>query len=158
MDPAGLALFGTALQTLSSVLGLAKDVNKVELTQKLIEFQGQLLKIQAEMALQQQTILELQAENKDLKSLADIRSRREFDGVSYWVKEQDGDKFDGPFCQACWDSDNKIIRLVHVVGNFGYSKEKYEYRFDCQVHEGSNIIEERVMAPYLNRLIRPIHK
>lgn len=159
MDPVGFTLLGTALQTVSTLVGLAKEVDKVELTNNLIGFQGQLMKIQAEMAEQQETILKLRAENQELKSAADLKSRRQFHGNVYWVKqEEDGDKLEGPFCAVCWDSDNKVIRLLQAFGNFGRSAEEYEYRFDCQVHKASLVIPERAMEPFLSRLIQPLHK
>ena len=67
------------------------------------------------MALREATI-ELQEENfslrekvKVLEEQQKIKTQAQFDGSVYWLAEGTGRT--GPFCQRCFDVDQKLVRL-----------------------------------------------
>lgn len=67
------------------------------------------------MELREAAIL-LQDENHDLKELVrslkeqlETKGKMNWEKPFYWLK--DGDDKNGPFCQVCWDKDDKQIRL-----------------------------------------------
>jgi hypothetical protein len=81
---------------------LAQKVKNIELYKKLVSFQSE--------------IFALQEENRDLKDKVrhltdtlDIHAKIIYEKPSYWLKDKEAK--DGPFCQKCYDSDHKLIRL-----------------------------------------------
>ena len=48
-------------------------------------------------------------ENKKLKEQLIMKNTLKYEKPYYWLI--DNEKKDGPFCQQCYDSDNKLIRL-----------------------------------------------
>lgn len=83
-----------------------KDLLKMGLT---IEAQEKI------MALREAAV-ELKAENTELKEQlaelkkkSDMREKLVWEPPYYFLK--DGDKLDGPYCQHCFDKDQKLIRL-----------------------------------------------
>jgi len=55
------------------------------------------------------TNLKLQKENRVLKQAAEIKGKLIYEAPFYWLV--DGDKRDGPYCQKCYDDNQKLIRL-----------------------------------------------
>ena len=48
-------------------------------------------------------------EHVKLKSEMDVKSNLQWERPYYFLK--DGDSKEGPFCQKCYDTDSKLIRL-----------------------------------------------
>ena len=55
-------------------------------------------------------ILKLQEENRGLQEKLTRRVAMHWIPPAYWQKRE-GQPNDGPFCQQCWDSEEKAIRL-----------------------------------------------
>jgi len=63
-----------------------------------------------------------------------------FDGQVYW-KKKDGMTKDGPFCQCCFDSERKLIRLQDKIGVLDYDDAgnpsgSYRY-YECLICKNS---------------------
>jgi hypothetical protein len=119
MEPTGIAAVGTALVTLRSVVGLARDVGKIELQDKIFELQGQLIEIQSRMADLQDQNLQLRDANRHLREeIASMQKTQHiqlslrFEAGLYWQLYSDGSEkwLVGPFCPYCWDKDQQLIR------------------------------------------------
>jgi hypothetical protein len=81
---------------------LAQKVQNIELYKKLVSFQSEMFALQEENRDLKESIRQLQ-EKLNLK--AKVVWQRPF----YWM--QDGDERDGPYCQKCYDSEGKLVRL-----------------------------------------------
>lgn len=99
-----------AVSLLKGVTEAIKASGKSEALNDLIELQVVLLdvlskqqELVAQFAQAQARIKELEAEIKHTNALT-------FDGEVYWLR--DGDKKEGPFCQKCYDKDDKLVRLL----------------------------------------------
>ena len=86
-----------------------KDI--VELLKKgaTVEAQEQIMALR-EGALQlQEDNFGLREKVKNLEESLRVKEQLIFDGSSYWLG--DGKKSDGPFCQHCYDTSAKLVRL-----------------------------------------------
>jgi len=90
------------VDTVKELAILAQKVQNIELYQRLISFQSD--------------VFALQEENRDLKDKVrqlseklDLQAKVVWEKPFYWLKESETK--DGPFCQKCYDSDRKLIRL-----------------------------------------------
>lgn len=117
------SILGGPLKAVNSL-----DCNSVSQIHQLIDEISNTLQISKESpALYQNQIDQLIKANDEMK----LRSKSQnghngliFDDGVYWKKN--GEKIDGPFCQLCWDRDQKLLRL---------SQEK--------VDDGENIVNHR---------------
>lgn len=112
-----IAAVGSALSSLKALYDLAKGANDANLSMKIgsaiADLQGKLLDVQ----IQARSVLE---ENVDLKAqLAELQAAlmkkedMKFRNGAYHTND------DGPFCQHCWESDQKIIHLSRVMPSPG---------------------------------------
>lgn len=73
----------------------------------------------------QNVINDKDQEIKQLKRKADIKEKLIYESPYYWLQHE-GHR-DGPFCQQCYDSEKKLIRLTE--DGFGY--------WDCKTCKSS---------------------
>ena len=90
------------VDTFKELATLAQKVQNRELYERLVAFQSD--------------IFTLQEENRDLKeTVRELRAKLELQGKVVWKKPSywliEGKKKNGPFCQKCYDSERKLIRL-----------------------------------------------
>ena len=90
------------IQTLKDLMELAKKVKDVAIQEKLLDLREEIQNLREKN-------LALESENSTLKERQRIEEQLSFDGIVYW-RTKDGGR-DGPFCQTCWDSMGKLIRL-----------------------------------------------
>jgi hypothetical protein len=81
---------------------LAQKVQSVELYERLVSFQSEILALQNENR-------DLLDQVRGLKERLDLRARMIWRRPSYWT--EDGETLDGPFCQRCYDVEGKLVRL-----------------------------------------------
>ena len=55
----------------------------------------------------QQQLLEKDQQIRDLNEQVTVKEKLHYEPPYYWLVE--GDSKDGPFCQVCYDKDNKLI-------------------------------------------------
>lgn len=135
IDPVtGLATVTAVVNTMKSIMGLAKDVNNGELNQKIIELQGLIFELQGKL-------INLQTDNADMSGvIANLESQLAIKGsiVSkhdvYWLPKDE--RHDGPFCQYCCDDGRKLIRLrrlSHEVSPDHYTGG-FVHKYYCDIH------------------------
>ena len=93
-----------------SIIDTAKDVYDLAKTGATLELQERIIRLREEALNLQEENLALRQEMADLKQKITLDSNMEFDGKKYW-KTIGEDKKDGPFCQKCFDTDSKTVRL-----------------------------------------------
>ncbi|MDZ7798955.1 MAG: hypothetical protein U5L76_05155 [Patescibacteria group bacterium] len=87
---------------LKSIGSVLKEANKIEEYKQIIEIQQELLNLTQKNA-------SLIDKNKNLKEKLKLKEKIVFEYDSYWTVEEGSKK--GPYCTACWDNKNKLIRL-----------------------------------------------
>ena len=91
------------IDTAKAIYELAKKGANMPLQEQLIQLREEALTLQEENIQLKETINGLK---NDLKT----KEQFEFDGSVYWQILDDTSR-EGPFCQRCYDVDEKLIRL-----------------------------------------------
>ncbi len=96
------------LPNYSDIVDLIKKGATVEAQEKIMELRIGALEIQEEN-------LALKSKIKELENQLDIKLHMGYEGHVYWryLADEAGDFTvkDGPFCQRCYDADQKLVRL-----------------------------------------------
>ncbi|UCN01522.1 hypothetical protein LCX93_06285 [Sulfurimonas sp. SWIR-19] len=107
---------GMAVGSVKSAIEIAKTLkdsadlfDKAEVKLQLAELIGSLADAKMQIAEIQESLINSEKEKKDLRKKIEIKDNMIYEKSYYW--KMDGDKKDGPFCQRCFDSDEKLIRL-----------------------------------------------
>jgi len=93
-----------ALPTYKDIVDLLKKGATVEAQEQIMTLR------EGALALQEEN-LALREKIKTLEEAVRIKSQLKFEGSVYWMYE--GSSKDGPFCQHCYDTSGKLIRLQH---------------------------------------------
>ncbi len=111
-----IGYIGTALTSLKTATDLAKIIKdsgntleQAEVNFKLAELVGALAEAKLELASIQEVLASKEKQINKLKSEMDVKSNLQWERPYYFLK--DGDSKEGPFCQKCYDTDSKLIRL-----------------------------------------------
>ncbi len=86
------------IDTLKTAYEIAKKLQSVELQEMLMDMRKEALDREEE-------ILTLRKDIQELEETADTRANLRYDRGAYWLSKE------GPYCQRCWDADNKLVRL-----------------------------------------------
>jgi ribosomal protein L37AE/L43A len=117
MDIASFSSAYSAIKTIKEISGVLLD-SKIsseaktrvnEALEKLGNVQDTLFYIREELIKTQDENHTLKENVRELKQKLDEKGKVKYSKPSYWVVE--GDAKDGPFCQKCYDVDNKLVRL-----------------------------------------------
>lgn len=115
-----------------SIIETSKDIYELVKRGATIDLQQRLLQLREEaMSLQEENLL-LTQRIQDLEEQLRISTELEYDGSLYWIKKSDTEN-EGPYCQRCYDSDRKLIRLQSGGGR----PNTYEWTcLGCDKHYG----------------------
>lgn len=112
-----ISAIGTALSSLKILYDLAKNANDASLATKIstavADLQGRLLDVQ----IQSQGLLEenirLKEQVSELQAALKKKQEMKFAKGAYYTVDS------GPFCQHCWEGDQKAVRLSRVMPSPG---------------------------------------
>lgn len=107
---ASLGSIKTAIDIAKSLKDTDLSLEKAETKLQLAELVSALADAKIQIADFQDLVLSKEQENKKLLEQLSLKENITYDGKMYWMTKDDG-KEDGPFCQKCKDTDNKMIRL-----------------------------------------------
>ncbi|MCI5166241.1 MAG: hypothetical protein D3903_09140 [Candidatus Electrothrix sp. GM3_4] len=112
-----IASISAALLSIKSATDIAKmikdsssSLEAAEIKYKLAELIGSLGDTKLEMANIKELVLEKDIEIKKLEKKISLKANVKWEDPYYFVISETDDK-DGPYCQKCYDSNNKLIRL-----------------------------------------------
>ena len=95
---------------IKSITSLIKRGMTLEAQEKLVELR------EAAITLEQEN-LALRERLAAVEAQLDVKERLDWQPPCYWLK--DGKKLDGPYCQHCYDTESKLIRLQsHAIGSW----------------------------------------
>ena len=107
----------TAVGSIKSAIDIAKvlkdgadTLDKAEVKLQLAELISSLADAKMQMAEVQELLLESNAEKKELLSKLNQKEKVIYEKPSYFKINDDNSK-DGPYCQNCYDANEKLIRL-----------------------------------------------
>ena len=107
----------TAVGSIKSAIDIAKVLkdgadtfDKAEVKLQLAELISSLADAKMQMAEVQELLLESNAEKKDLLNKLNQKKKITYEKPSYFKINDDNSK-DGPYCQNCYDANEKLIRL-----------------------------------------------
>jgi hypothetical protein len=92
------------IDTAKTVFELVKKGSTIDLQENLVRLREQAVELQEENVT-------LRTRISDLERQVALRRDIQFDGELYWIVTAP-DKREGPFCQKCYDSEGKLIRLL----------------------------------------------
>lgn len=95
------------LDTIKDVATLVQKADNIELNQKILELQSQIMNLLNENHT-------LRGQVRDLSERVELQDSLTFKDNMYWRTLDEG--VDGPFCSKCWDTDRKLVRL-QTLGN-----------------------------------------
>jgi hypothetical protein len=95
-----MALF----EDLKSVAKIFQEAGKIDLYEKILSIQQELLDMQENLRLKDETIREL---NKELK----LKGEMSFERNAFWRTQPNGD-LEGPYCPGCWGDKGKLVHMV----------------------------------------------
>ncbi|MHB1993616.1 hypothetical protein [Metallibacterium scheffleri] len=105
--------------SVKEIFELWRKGSNLEAEEKILELRS------VAIALKEEN-LRLSEENQALQRRNSISSKLEFKEHVYWL---DGE---GPYCQVCYDRDDKLVRLHVGVRQGLYPHEKRD-RWECRV-------------------------
>lgn len=92
------------IDTVKEVVSIAQKIDNIELYKQILSLQSDVLKLVDENT-------KLKQEIATFKETAKIKAALRFQNGEYFQKKED-DSEDGPFCQICWDVDQRLARLI----------------------------------------------
>jgi hypothetical protein len=113
-----------------SLVDSAKDIYEVVKKGATIELQEKLMKLREDALALQEENIELKGKILELEQIINEKEELVFDGRVYW-RNIDGEEKEGPFCQSCYDSDSKVIRLQFHRINRG--RAEYAEFWKCNI-------------------------
>ena len=86
----------------AEIVALIKKGATLEAEEKILELREGALELQEEN-------LELREKVKELEDKLSLKKNVQWEKPHYWVIN--GEEKDGPYCQKCYDADQKLIRM-----------------------------------------------
>jgi hypothetical protein len=142
-DIASISAILSSIKAASDIAKLLKDADlsleKAELRLKLADLVSALADARIEMASVQETLNVKDQQIRELQEASRIKSQLQYEQPYYWII--DGTACVGPYCQSCYDKEQKLIRLQ------GYDKGHW----DCKVC--GNSFSDRAFRQRQDRVI-----
>ena len=122
--PSIATLLTSAIEMAKHIKNSDSSLEKAERDLQLAELISSLADAKVEISNIQQQLLEKDQLIRDLNEQITVKEKLQYEPPYYWLIE--GGKKDGPYCQVCYDKDNKPIRLQEgKINNKG--------RWECKV-------------------------
>lgn len=109
----------TVLSSIKSATDIAKKIKdsdltleKAEMKYQLAEMMNSLAEAKSEMAEIQNLLLEKDGRIRELEESLSLKGNMIWRDPVYYLKTQNGE--DGPYCQQCYDNNQKAIRLQTI--------------------------------------------
>ena len=113
MDITTISVALASIKTATEIAKFFKDsdlsIEKAEAKLKLAELISALADAKIQISDIQQAMSEKENEIREIKNQLKLHASLDWDDPYYW--RIDGDIKEGPFCQPCYDKDNRLSRL-----------------------------------------------
>jgi ribosomal protein L37AE/L43A len=122
----------TLLPNYKDIVELIKKGSTIEAQEKIMELREGALVLQEENIKLKERINELELELNKKKEV-------QWEAPFYWIVSDE--KKEGPFCQKCYDSDAKLIRLQKIEEGNWYCKSCNSNYFDASYKPTNPVVE-----------------
>ena len=148
MDLASVTSVLGSIKTATEIAKFIKDsdisLEKAETKLKLADLISALADAKLEVVGVQQTLADAEAQIRDLQGKLSVKESLRWKEPAYWL--EDGARSDGPFCQKCYDTDSKLVRLLGDGEGWyeckacksNFVTREYRARQDAAVREYNN--------------------
>ena len=93
----------SVIDNVKDVAKLIHQIDNIELYRKILDLQSEIMQVVEENH-------DLQLVIKDFQEKAEIKQTMVFSKNVYIKKNEKGNE-EGPYCSACWDDKQKLVRL-----------------------------------------------
>ena len=132
----------SSIKTATDIARLIKDsgtsLEQAEIKLQIAELISSLADAKIEIASIQNDVVFKEQEILELKNKLNVKQNVTWEKPYYWIAE--GESKDGPFCQQCYDTGQKLIRLQ------GGGKNAWH----CQACK-SRVTDKNYVKPSVNR-------
>ncbi len=108
------------IQTAKDIVSIVQKMGNIDLIEKVLDLQTELSEIVEQLGEKEKTIEKL-TEALELKG----NLQREYS--AYWLKDDQGNIIDGPFCTNCFDTEHTPRRLVQGGKQNGQGGHSWEW-------------------------------
>lgn len=84
------------------IADLVQKLGNIELYRKIVELEAQIIDLTRENHTRSEQVSELQRQ-------LSVKGQLRYEEKMYWLV--DGNKKEGPYCQRCYDLEQKLVRL-----------------------------------------------
>jgi len=119
---ADLASISAMLSSIKAATDIAKAIRDSSITLEQVEYKLQLAELldklvdtKIQIASIQEIIREKDDRIRKLEKEAEMRGKMIYEAPYYWLDT--GSRKDGPYCQQCYDSVKKLLRLQKYDNN-----------------------------------------
>jgi hypothetical protein len=113
--PAVLGSIKTAIEIANFINKSGLSLDQAETKLKLAELIRALADSKLEIVEAQGKLTKAEARIHELEQQLEVRQVPEWRDPFYWIKTEEG--AEGPFCQKCYDSEKKLVRLLDQGDN-----------------------------------------
>jgi hypothetical protein len=128
------------LDTIKDIYDLVKKGATLDLQKQLLNLSQEALELQSENIV-------LKSQVAELKEALSLKTELKWDGTAYWRNKPDGEK-DGPFCQFCFDKEERLVRLIDVSEPDPEYPSTMWYGYKCNVCDKIYVDENRKDIPF----------
>ena len=121
-------------ETLDRITDLTKKGLTVEWQEMAMELRQQGVQLQEENVNLKLEVLDLKETLRNLEEALKVKKNLRWEPPVYCLIGEDGSK-DGPYCQRCWDVENRLVRLHEAMGGWRCHQ--------CPVEGGTTFYETR---------------
>lgn len=93
------------IETAKGIVKIVQRIDNVDLNRKILDLQEELLTLVAQLREKEETIAKL-------KKALGLKGKMRREHSAYWLKDDQGNTTDGPFCTNCFDNKHATRRLV----------------------------------------------
>jgi ribosomal protein L37AE/L43A len=144
MDIPTIAAVLTSIKSATEIAKLLKETDlsleKAEVKLKLADLISTLADAKMEIAGVQDLLREKETKIRELEEVLALRADLEYEAPYYW-RINEGKK-DGPFCQQCYDADDKLIRLQEKRTKGAWDCKRCGKHFYDEQHKKTNATNE----------------
>ena len=115
-----LGAISKAIEIVNGIRNSKNPPGKAEMELQFATALSALVDAKLEISNVLQQLQEKEQQINDLKEQISVKGNTQFETPFYWII--DGSRRDGPYCQACYDEQNKYIRLYNYGENWWQCK------------------------------------
>lgn len=95
------------IDSIKTIADVIRRIDNIELYRQILDLQAEVMSVVEEN-------VRLKQEVGDLRGKLIVKDRLVVRDDCYWVPDASS-HLDGPFCSTCWDTDQKLVRMLRMA-------------------------------------------